>query len=117
MTSDGGARPAANRPGTSLTVAEEKLVRAAARILARHHHPDWRPTDDDLDGYGRGYGDGVRQNARELQDDPRHWPRLPSCGRCARAAHEKCLDRRDEPNHGDITCGCGCWTWAADHAR
>jgi hypothetical protein len=99
----GGVRPAVNRPATTSTVDEESLLRAAARILARHHHPDWRPTNDDLDGYGRGYGDGVRQRTRELQP----------CGRCARDAHEKCLDRRDEPNDGDITCGCGCWTRAA----
>jgi hypothetical protein len=92
-------RPAPSRPAPQPTVAE---VRAAARILARHHHPDWRPTNDDLDGYGRGYGDGVRQRTRELQ----------ACVRCARDAHEKCLDRRDEPSDGDITCGCGCWTRA-----
>lgn len=40
---------------------DEKLLHAAARILARHHHPDWRPATDDIDGYGHGYHDGHRQ--------------------------------------------------------
>lgn len=65
---EGGVRPAVDRPAaeTTVTRGEEKLLSAAARVLARHHHPDWRPSTEDLDGYGHGYGDGVRQHLREV---------------------------------------------------
>lgn len=42
--------------------SDEGLVHAAARILARHHHPEWRPNDDhDIDVWGHGYNTGWRQ--------------------------------------------------------
>ncbi|MCM4080420.1 hypothetical protein [Paractinoplanes hotanensis] len=66
---DGGARPAANRPATEPTVAEEHLLRAAARVLARYHNPGWVPTDAELDAWGAGYGLGVRDKlAQDLMN-------------------------------------------------
>lgn len=127
MTRDGGARPAPNRPATDLTVAQRKLVHAAARIIVRYLCPDLQPaTDSEFDAFGLGYGLGVRD--RHAQDAVNRisapldceWPpvakpgggELQPCSRCARDAHEKCLDRRDEGDDAPVTCGCGCWTWA-----
>lgn len=46
---------------------EEAVARAAARVLARHHRPDWRPaTDGELDAWGHGYGVAARD--RHAQD-------------------------------------------------
>lgn len=40
----------------------DALVRAAARILARHHRPDWRPPNEDhIDTWGAGYLTGWKQ--------------------------------------------------------
>lgn len=82
----GGARPAPNRPGTESTVIDDCLLRAAARILARHHHPDWRPaTDAELDAWGHGYGAGVRdkggqEEALLLNLARRDWPPVATPG-------------------------------------
>ena len=43
-----------------------------------------------------------------------HLRRLGKCSRCARGAHEKCLDcglqgEEDVQLH-QVTCGCGCWS-------
>ncbi|GGN40443.1 hypothetical protein FHR83_007037 [Actinoplanes campanulatus] len=47
--------------------ADESLLSAAARILARHHDPDWRPsTPAELDAWGRGYDAAARD--RHAQD-------------------------------------------------
>jgi len=63
------ARPADDRPATTPTVANEALMHAAARVLARFHCPDWRPTDAELDAWGRGYGLGVRDKlAQDLMN-------------------------------------------------
>jgi len=41
---------------------DEKLIQAAARVLLRHHHPDWRMVGDEvLDAWGHGYITGHRQ--------------------------------------------------------
>jgi hypothetical protein len=43
--------------------ADDKLLHAAARILVRHHHPDWRPASDgEFDAWGRGYGAAARDS-------------------------------------------------------
>lgn len=76
----GGARPAAIRPATEPTVAHLKTLRAAARILARHHRPTWHPTDAELDAWGAGYGAAARdrfaQDAANRIDTPLNceWP-------------------------------------------
>jgi len=51
---------ATNGPTTEeITRAQQAALRAAARILARHHRPDWRPgTDGELDAWGHGYNTG-----------------------------------------------------------
>lgn len=47
--------------------ADESLFCAAARILARHHDPEWRPsTDAEFDAWGHRYGAAARD--RRAQD-------------------------------------------------
>lgn len=68
----GGARPACDRPAADPTVSrrDEALTRAAARVLARHLHPLWRPADDgQLDAWGHGYGAGVRDKHAQDRDN------------------------------------------------
>ncbi|MEV6306468.1 hypothetical protein AB0M02_44165 [Actinoplanes sp. NPDC051861] len=77
MTRAGGARPASDRPATDLTVADEKLLFAAARILLRHYHPDWRPTDEQLDAFAHGYALGARDNLTQGRMNQVHLP--PDC--------------------------------------
>lgn len=115
---DGGARRDPIAPATKSTVIDESLVRAAVRVLAGHYCPDWRPADDgQLDAWGHGFNTAWNQAYAAGRSGTRHWPLLPECDRCARDADEKCVDRGVEVGNGAITCGCGCWTWAADHAR
>jgi hypothetical protein len=71
---DEGARRDPNAPATDLTVADEKLLFAAARILLRHYHPDWRPADGQLDAFAHGYAMGARDNLTQGRMNRVHLP-------------------------------------------
>lgn len=54
-----------------LVSADDSVLRAATRIVARHDDPEWRPTDAELDAWGRGYFAGHHQGYRDAFGSPR----------------------------------------------